>query len=74
MISISVTENSASELTLLDPACDDGSPAGDGEGVLHRHHEGLVDLSQRRGDGLLHLSANSVNSIIDIIILNAISN
>lgn len=42
-------------LTLLDSAGDDGASAGDGEGVLDGHQEGLLRLSRGGGDVRLHL-------------------
>ena len=47
------------QLALLDSAGDHSASAGDGEGVLHGHQEGLVSLAHRRGDGCLHLNSSS---------------
>ncbi len=41
--------------SLLDGASGHGASAGDREGVLDGHDEGLVDLSLGGGDGLLDL-------------------
>ena len=40
--------------TALDPAGDHRAAAGDGEDVLHRHQERLVDLAHRLRDVLVH--------------------
>ena len=42
------------DLALFHTARHHGASAGDGEGVLHRHQEGLLGLTGRSGDVSLH--------------------